>query len=233
MRISITIIATIFTCVVHGQNGGSTKITIFKPEDAPTSQTTPADAAVDRNAIKWNYSLISRGVFLINYEAYLNKKLTAEVGLGITYRDFIFEVTKESIYNSEGFSMTPNVGYALEGGLRFYPKDFDNFEGIYISPILSYRTYSFTKSSSSSSWSSTSSTFKPGYNFFDIQIKFGYQYESIFDWDVLGDFYIGFAYRNASLSHFKPVPTTNSSGFQTTTYIQVKESIAFPQALIG
>src|SRR5690242_14058998 len=73
----------------------STKITIFKAEDNPTKMDDKKKVILHNN-IKWNWSLLGRGVFLMDYEFLINEKLTGEGGLGLTYRDPVFELFNEA-----------------------------------------------------------------------------------------------------------------------------------------
>ncbi len=213
-----------------GQNDQSVKITVFKPSEEKTTVATKI--MQDQNCIKWNYSLLARGVFLLNYEHPISKKVSAEVGLGVTYRDLIFETYSGLPFNDFG-SNNKNFGFAVEGGVRLYPKDFDNFEGFFISPIVSYRTYSTPQPTANSSSSSTTtavpnSNFKPGYNLMDLQFKIGYAYESFWDWDIIGEVYAGFAMRYADVKYYDLDNNTSVS-----QYTPKEESIKLPQFLFG
>ena len=50
------------------QNGGSTKITVFKPGDDQTF-SDPKPSMIGEKAIKWNYSMLSRGLFFLSTSA--------------------------------------------------------------------------------------------------------------------------------------------------------------------
>ena len=245
-------------CVLffHGINMGqnnrpSTKIKVFRPNDSqPTNSSDSTIVSkfskenvfvpkVYKHNVKWNYSLLFRGVFLMNYEFLLKKKITGEVGLGLTYRDLVFEISKNQNngYNF-GAAIEPIYKPCGEAGFRFYPTGFDNFEGFYLSPMFSYRNYVFSTNKNTSSYSSlpyinTINNFNPGYRFLDLQVKLGYQYESIFGWgDFLADFYVGFASRNATINAYEAVQVTNWSGTQI-QYVSTSYKKQYLQALIG
>jgi hypothetical protein len=212
------------------QENNTTKITIFQPggvkaEDVPKPPP-------NTNLIKWNYSMLSRGVFLMNYEFVLTDKLTGEAGVGLTYRDFIYETMKnESLLEYRN----PKVNFALEAALRFYPKKHDGFEGIYLSPAISYRKYAFDKQVElygNGNYAGYSSTFYPGYSFVDLQFKFGYQYESWWVDDMITDFYIGFGYRSATSKYYE-LSTVNGGYSSSTIITPVTKSESYPQPLFG
>lgn len=217
------------------QEDKSTKITIFKPgSNAPSTASDEPLKKEDIHCIKWNYSLLGRGVFLMNYEQKFHKYFSAEVGLGLTYRDYIFEMTHDYYSNTD--ANNAKFGFALEGGIRLYPKKFDNFEGFFVSPIISYRTYSvsFNPSANSSSTYGTpaysGSSFKPGYNLLDFQFKIGYSYESLWDDDLLGEFYVGVALRKATMRYYGETTNSATGAYQ---YIKTTQDITVPQFIIG
>ena len=214
------------------QEEKSTKITVFKPQDNSPTTAPNAIPQQDMNCIKWNYSLLARGVFLMNYEFPLQKKISAEVGLGLTYRDYIFEVSHSNYFDNGNTATTGKFGLAVEGGIRLYPKDFDNFEGFFVSPVISYRSYSTPTSFSSNTGTQTlsSSSFTPGYHFVDLQFKIGYSYESLWDDDLLGEIYAGVAIRNATVSYYA---TNINSTTLATQYVATKEKLQLPQFLFG
>jgi len=209
---------------IFSQDGSSTKITIFQPGGVKAEDEKKP--LPNTNLIKWNYSLVTRGVFLMNYEFILTDKLTGEAGVGLTYRDFIFEVMKYDIITNY---KNAKVNFAAEAALRFYPKGSKNFEGLYLSPGISYRKYSFdAQQQLYGNYSGYSNTFYPGYSFTDIQIKFGYQYESYWIDDLTTDFYIGFGYRNAMTKYYEL-----SSGNYNTVVAPVTKNDSYPQPLFG
>jgi len=215
---------------VFCQEGGATKITVFQPggvkeEDVPKPPTLT-------NLVKWNYCVATRGVFLMNYEFPLTAKISAEVGLGLTYRDLIYEAMKNDLMIEY---QNPNVNFAIEGAFRFYPKGNKGFEGIYLSPTISYRKYSFdpqVELYGGNNYSGYNSTFSPGYSFVDAQFKFGYQYESSWIDDVIADFYIGFGFRNVTAKYYE-LYSTNSSFGSFTDIRAVTKTDSYPQPLFG
>jgi hypothetical protein len=220
------------------QNGMTTKVTVFKSDNSSPKPVTKGDsiAALEHNCIKWNYFLLGRGVFLMNYEFLIKKNLTGEVGLGLTYRDFVFEFFKGINNNGNGNSGsywendgTPGVNLAAEGGLRYYISGFDNFEGFYVGAALSYRQYSFPNSPNINQYG----TLVPGYNFLDGQFKIGFQYESRYS-DFTYDTYIGIGFRNATLSYYQSEQVYNNvTGGYVPTYVPQTVNESFPQFLFG
>jgi len=221
---------------LFSQNVNSARITVFKPGDEGVKTITKKDslAGHDHNCLKWNYSLLVRGVFLINWEFRIRGNLTAELGLGLTYRDFVFEFTHGGLDGGAGGSSiswgesvgNPGVSFCAEGGIRYYLSGFDNFEGIYVAGTLSYRPYSFPHSSDIALYGGT---LVPGYDFLDGQFKIGYQATGYYT-DFTYDFYVGVGYRNATLNYY--AQSTNPVNGQ---FIGVPQTTTegFPQFLMG
>jgi len=228
MKNSYRLLLILFTFVFSGyaQDDKGTKITIFKPEDAtPTQPAAPQVTSL--NCIKWHYSLLGRGIFLMDYERPISPKFSIEVGAGLTFRDFIFEAFRSDYFElgSDDFKF----GYALEAGARFYPKEADEFTGFYVSPMVSYRKYNVPQIVSSGSQSS-SSTFSPGYNFTDLQFKIGFCYESLWDFDLLGEVYFGVGVRYAKVSYYG-VQYNSMTGVGV--YTPMEKKLQLPQLMAG
>ena len=237
MKIIIPLIfASLFCGWLPAQNEKSAKVTVFKPGTEATKSEDPAPTVTLMNVIKWNNYLLLRGVFMINYERKLNDNISVEAGLGLTYRDWIFESTKlgqDLDLFASNFNK-PIIKLATEFGLRYYPNGHDNFEGFYLSPMVSYRGYGFeTQGLNSGTYPLPGATNnKPGYTFVDLQAKIGYQFESFFSWDILRDFYVGVGYRNAFVKQYVETTTSTSQGNLTTANF-TKSQMHFPQILAG
>ncbi len=219
-------------------------IHVFKPNEQTEPVETPGHKdsmrIQDRNCIKWNWSLLARGVFQLNYEVYLAGNVTAELGLGITYRDFEFELTKnlgatgaDSIQQFSGASSSygaARAGFSGEAGLRWYPEKFDNMEGIFLEATFSYRTYSFPNSTYTSQSINTPSSFVPGYKFLDGQFKFGYAYSHLLS-DLITEFYVGIGIRNMTANAY--VYTTPNYYLNTSQVEGLTFKESYPQPILG
>lgn len=205
----------------------STKITVFKPEDSKPTTSAGIQPANYVNCIRWNYSLLGRGVFLMDYEFLFQKKLSIEVGLGLTYRDLFFETFRPNYFLDQ--TVNPQFGYALEGGIKFYPKEVNEFEGFYVSPMVSFRKFNLPETfTSNNAINQPLSSFNTGYNFTDLQFKIGYSYESIWDVDLRGEVYAGVAMRYAKINYYEA--TSNNNGTQ---YTATTTNLKLPQILVG
>lgn len=225
----------------QGQNNGAT-VRVFHPgqQNAPVETQAHKDSMriVDKNALKWNWSLLTRGVFLINYERYIGGNFTIEIGAGLTYRDFLFEFTKsvggdtiEQFQNSNSTSAFGSASPKMcgEAGLKYYPGGYDNMSGVYLEADVSYRTYVFP--SPEYQPVIAGSGYVPGYNFLDEQFKFGYISSSWFS-DVTGEFYIGLGLRNATVNTYEDI---DYSTYTSTVhaYKPITFHLTYPQALLG
>jgi hypothetical protein len=228
---------------LNAQNNGAT-IQVFHPNQQQggyqpvTKAHKDSMRYMDKNSIKWNWSLLTRGVFLINYERYIGGNFSIEIGAGLTYRDFLFEFTKslggDTIKGFSGNTDISDFGSASpkecgEAGLRYYPSGYDNMEGVYLEATVSYRSYSFPNPTYQPVVGG--SGYVPGYNFLDEQFKFGYVASS---WasDITGEFYVGIGWRNATVNTYEDatylVNYTPVYGYKPITL-----HLDYPQFLLG
>ena len=223
-----------FYLIANAQNNGAT-IHVFYP----SQQTAPPTRAhldtlrhTEKNCFKWNWSVLTRGEFLLNYERYLGGNFTLELGLGITYEDFLFEATYNS--TSGDFSINPNYGSPSPGlggeaGLRYYLTGYDNLEGLFIETTVSYRPYSYPNAN----FKPITKAIIPGYNFLDEQFKFGYSASHLLT-NLITEFYVGVGLRNSTITSYEeeeiPGPTIFN---QTTLYIPQTTRISYLQFLLG
>ncbi len=223
-----------FYILANGQNNGAT-IHVFYPSKEtlpPSSAQQDTMRHTDKNCIKWNWSVLTRGEFLLDYERYLGGNFTLELGIGVTYEDFLFEATYNS--TSGDFSTNPNYGSPSPGlggeaGLKYYLTGYDNMEGLFLEATISYRPYSY----SNAIFKPATGSVIPGYDFLDEQFKFGYS-ESHLLTNLITEFYVGVGFRNATIASYEeelvPGPTKNS---QTTIYVPQTTHVTYFQFLLG
>ncbi len=191
---------------------------------------------ITRNSVKWNYSLVLRGVYLVNYEFFIADKLNAEIGMGFITEDRIFEVFNSDPQDPYSFIKNSYGKHILhtcaEAGLRYYLKTKDNINGIYLSPMISYRPYSFEgfHNKGSNSNGGFPENFHPGYNLLDFQLKLGLQYQSFWNTNLLTDIYTGLALRSANISE---VITVNNNSTFNATYQVSNTNSTYLMLLLG
>lgn len=242
--------------------GSPIKVTIFssdsaaKTQDVKETQNTPN---FYKNLIKWNYTLLGRGMFLLNYERHLANNFTLEIGAGVTYSDFIFTTFYEAkndfhattqasnspggafvttrVVQTLGDNSTKKFGFGAEISPRFY-FDKDEFQGFYLSPYMSYRKYNYACSVEeidANGYSTTRAFDNLYYTFLDLGAKVGYQYYFTYRESFYYDFYAGVAYRNAQINTVMQTDTQNNVyGYGiTTTYSEYMQKMALPQFMLG
>ncbi len=235
------------------------KVTVFSNDSSNTLKEYKPVTTMgpNKNIIKLNYCLFGRGVLLFNYERALTKHFTLEVGLGITYSDFIFtqiydagQIGNDRIVSNNtstsGVNISQNIlsnpfdnsvnkiGYAMELSPKFYFSR-NEFDGFYISPYLSYRKYNFglTIDDPNSNFSTSSQTYNDlYYNFLDAGGKIGYnfsisRYSNLYYFDV----YAGVARRSVHLNTL--METINNSNYGIDTYIEYIQTFTIPQFMLG
>ncbi len=223
MRIIFILCTFIMLQSISAQN--TSRVTVFNAEDA--KEITIQEESVLRNAIKWNWSLLGRGVFMLNYERELKPWLSVEGGLGLCYQDWMFEASKgiedilfDSYNDSE--NAVAIIKPAFEGRVRFYPFQLNDMEGFYCSLGYSRRNYKFETDLEGI-------LYHTGYHINDTQFMVGWQYESWWIDNILADFYLGIGMRGYTYS-FIDKSENNAS---TDSYIIAEETGNNPAFFCG
>ncbi len=183
--------------LVSAQDNPKRKVIVYKPFVSGEVAEKESDEFSPQNMIKWNSSLIGRGALLINYERLFKPKLSFEVGLGPTYRDFEFEFN--GFYNKDWTNdggTKIKLGFMAEGGLRFYPVEGD-MEGIYIQGSLRYRKYNIFTDLNSGRGAAAVSNAAIGYQVGEACIMGGRQWDNL-AYGVILDVYGGVSWSNVN-----------------------------------
>jgi hypothetical protein len=220
---------------LHAQKSTSTTITTYAPFGSTTDETQKENN-YDKNAIKWNLGLLTRGVFLLNYERVITDQFSLEAGVGITYQDFLFgissdmDMTNSSPINNQSENIqTIKPGFALEISPRFYPQD-SYMEGFYFAPFARIRQYNAMVTDPKFYNDSTRAdqTIKGSQNLghlsSDVGFMIGYQTDVSYWYNITWDYYFGVSYRTNS---FKDIKYNGN----TLTLIDKQNSI--PTIIIG
>lgn len=173
---------------------------------------------VDKNYVRFNPYLIGRGVFAVGYERLLHRKHALAVDVGLTYRDFLYEIFQDEELDADGRTIT--IGNYVEVAYKFYPKSHYDFDGaIYLSPGFVARSYHITEDVYN--YASSASFAEPadvGYSMADTFLRFGYVRESWAWDDVISDLYFGIGYRKMTTNTYEV--TDSSSGGQEIKSLQ-------------
>ena len=186
----------IFSNKAFSQTKDSVKVYIYEPFKSGQSIDVKKDIKVDHNCLKWNWSLLGRGVLAFNYERLITSKLSFELGAGLTYMDFLYELGQGGdALGGDTKSYDVTLGPYVEGNLRFYPTEGD-LEGFYLSPFIRYRNYNLSTTFDDSGLSSGSgkNSYNSSYNMTDIGFNIGVQRETWIT-GVMVESYFGVAYR--------------------------------------
>lgn len=176
------------------------KIVTYTPYNSGSISSKPT-RPYPKNSVKVNPFLFARGLVMFNYERQLTDYMSIEGGLGLIYsHDMLFEFS----YNMSPEYDELETGYkktemrpAYEIGLKFFPGNDGFLDELYISPMYSYRSYRFNRSSDTHE--------KFGYDFTDINLRVGIQDENWWSWNIYYDMYLGLGYRMAEI-HRSTIP---------------------------
>lgn len=200
------------------------RIIHFRSFDSDTISTEATRRPL-LNSVKFNLSLVPRGLFLINYERQLSGSLSLEAGLGVVVAsDFMYVWSsgfRDEFGENTAFDRIPDLSLAYEIGFKLFPSGDGFLEEFYVNPVFSYRTYRFSINSPSGEEISGTE----GYNFSDFSLRFGIQTEMWF-LDVYADWYVGVGYRMGQTHDLVYNNTTETYSIDT-------EELRLPQFLVG
>lgn len=247
LSISFILTQIVSLCYFTNAQNSGVKIKVYYPGE--TENSSPAKSApklnpLDKpNRIKWNYTLLSRGVLLFNYERLLSGKLGVEAGLGFTRRDYLFEsiiLTDNINYRDNGKIYS---GAAAEVAVRFYPSMNEDGTGFFMSSGFSFRKYTYpatyvnryaTGGYYGNVTTSSPVTYNLNYNFKDVQLKAGYVYESLWSEEILSEVYFGFGLRYATFAKVSQETNYDVNGnFLSEKYVVKNQNMFLPQFLLG
>lgn len=144
-----------------------------------TTQQIQTKSKVDMNVFSWNFSLLGRGAIAFEYDRKINDYLQFMVGAGVTlinpwyaFRNFV------NVFGVDGEDNLKNVkpGILLEFAPKIFPKQMDDLDGFYISPMYRYKTYNMIKEHYDYN-SDTRKEYKHSTLSHDITVTFGWQIE--------------------------------------------------------
>lgn len=213
-KVILLMILCISHCVFAQQNG--VKVKVFDADEVETQNNTQKTPYLgDLNFIKINPYLLLRGAFTVGYERVLHPKHAVEINGGLTYRDFIYE--KWELLDSD-YESTTKIGQIVDLSYKFYPKFYNNFEGLYVSPGFLARKYNIEKNVDYN-YSRSSKLIPNGYSMKEMYLKFGYVYESWWFDDLLIDTYCGIGMREIKKQDYEIVDGINGNSETIRTFI--------------
>jgi hypothetical protein len=216
------LIPFLFVFIGQFSLGQNATVTVFDADDA--EEINVESETVLKNAVKWNWSLLARGVFMLNYERELKPWVSVEAGLGLCYRDIMFEGMDEFLlqdnvmYSDEA---TAVIKPAVEGRVRFYPFQLNDMEGFYCSLGYLNRNYQTETAIEQETYETT-------YQFNESQFLIGWQYESWWLNNILADVYFGVGLRGYETSTYESQYANGS-----TDYVRVDDKGSKPAFYLG
>lgn len=200
-----------------------TKVVLYKEQLAQQFDTVDCI----KNIIKINPLIFFRGEIPIYYERALTPKLSLEVGLGVTLRNYLALsfVGDDADDFGAGTDIIANPSYHI--GARFYFADDIEPTGLYLNPEFAHLVYSkdIRHKNPDGTFGNERSLDERTYN--DIRLMLGYQSIGYSNNWVL-DFYGGLAFRNRDNIVVKETHLFNDDGTTdkfTYDSVQVNENV--------
>jgi hypothetical protein len=202
----------------------SVRVRVFDGSEQPP--TTYSSSYDDKNYLRMNLYLIARGAFVLGYERILHNKHALSIDAGFTYRDFIYEfATNDADFEFEDVQV--DVGHYLEIGYKFYPKDYQDFDGtVYLSPGFISRAYNISQEVvyNNNAGNNVIRSVDVGYGMNDAFLKLGYVTEGRLLDELIADIYVGFGYRQTKSNSYEVTDNTSGSGQELRTYEKIKNA---------
>lgn len=201
-KLSLLFLVTVFffsnasySQVFKADTSNSTKVSVF---NAP-NENYQFETATNQNykyAVKINPLLVLSGDIPFYFEYKLTKRLSAEVGVGPTIRNFWLEAFQDEFYAATPINSN-KIGRSLRASLRFYPSSTDEaISGYYFAPeIMLRRFYSGVQFNDYNTNPTTLREYVLETNQTDFKMVFGYQ--DSFDSNLIIDYYVGFGLRTS------------------------------------
>ncbi|CAN5734972.1 hypothetical protein BH11BAC7_BH11BAC7_25450 [soil metagenome] len=124
------------------------KVAVLNPHGkqavAYSGHSMPVDSV--QQALKINPANFLRGDFSLYYEYRLARHYSVEGALGVTYVDYVYELTQNAgrfiLKANEANAVKFYSGVSTRLQFRWYPSRYENaISGYYFAPEISYRTY--------------------------------------------------------------------------------------------
>ena len=220
MKISLIFTGIILSFLtISAQVPTSPKVVVYRPfydKDTITNEPETETGTLDDNCIKWNSFLMPKGVFNINFERMVSPNISLELGAGLTYRDYIFELSNDGVFdfmfNDDRY--TRSYGPMFSMSMRYYMTG-GNLEGAYVAPLVRYRKYSMNTIPDAASGQGNQ---KIGYRMLEYGLVFGYQWDTWFDWELCREIYVGVGYADQLLHKFD-----DHDGNSPGSWVEVKQ----------
>lgn len=170
---------------------GKTRVVLYK--DRLAAQFDTVDCV--KNAFKINPLLFFRGEIPIYYEHALTPKLSLEVGLGVTLRNYLALsfVGDDADDFGAGTEIVPNLSYHM--GARWYFVDDLEPIGPYMQIEYAHLAYTKDITVKDSTGLFTDATFRDERTYNDVRLYYGYQMLGVSN-NWLFDVYGGVAFRS-------------------------------------
>ncbi len=215
MRNVILLLILLISSFAFAQQDGI-KVKVFDADEVKSEYSTKRKGILgDLNYIKINPYLLARGAFTIGYERILHPKHAVEVNAGLTYRDYIYE--NFEAFDSD-YQSTVNVGHIIDFAYKFYPKFYNDFEGLYLSPGFLIRNYNIEKEVYYTY--NETKIVDGGYSMKETYLKFGYVHESWWIDDLILDTYCGIGMRNISSMEHEIIYGVNGKSDEMVNFLK-------------
>lgn len=156
----------------------------------------------DRNLLSLKLYSFGNGIGALSYERIINPSNAIQVSGGLTYRDFLSETfgfTRSKEIETFAEKTIQKTGSYWEIAYKYYFDGYYDFDGYYISPSFSMRSYYFNGYKNATDF----------YKMNDASIRLGKMTESYVFEELKANFYVGVGFRGTTYE--KNIDPTDTS----------------------
>jgi hypothetical protein len=226
MKTFTTIVFLLINLVLFSQDTITTKVIIFDEDDM--SKYDSSNPNYGENAIKFNPLLLINGEIPLYYERAINSSFSAEIALGMTYRDYFGDLLRSLDDENYRENTKTNSHFSYKLAIRYYTGGVA-LDGFYFSLEYANRKYSQDVKIESSEYNIiTNSNITSTNNFTEKQfhnefkIICGSQEHSYWD-NFFVDYYIGVGVDKRTLSSIES-KRNDQTGVNLYTLEKLEES---------
>lgn len=220
--IRLALLSILLLCYPLLQAQNSSGVTTFRPFSSEKPATPEKEVkGLENQIMKCHTFLLVRGAFVLGYERNLNDAFSLEAQLGMTYRDFLFELMHDGVGFGEGMEENiesfggPYLGLA---GRYYFNHVFS--EGGYIGAVVRNRNYHMKIKTDDA----LLTRINLNYQMTEFGVFLGYQYEGYYT-DAIYELYIGPA---ISWARYDSFSTTNPGEIEVS-----RQNVQYPVILFG
>ncbi len=205
-----------FTSAPNEQANKKNSPTLIITESTVQDFTHEKEPLNLHTSVKLNPLLILAGDMPLYIEQKIARKMSVEVGVGLTYDNMLTQFLDSDRYR-EDVNRENAMSYSFSGALRYYPSSvYPALEGYYFAPEMRYRSYK----ANAFEYNGDRYEVPQSRTFTDYKLTFGFV--DFIEDHILMDFYAGIGIRNREYVNLINPETVFNEQTQTMEYYSTR-----------